>query len=241
MAKATETRLQEIRTDTAFQVAQKTGQDFTKVQARMKAELEEEKQLRAERAKYKIEVIFDRNRSTIAPSAFGLIIWESGKMFHGGGDQKMYWCPYDACGKPMTVDNFAYLHAVCPSCLREMFLDPEARQAHLDYLKLENKPLKGIDKIPMIVGERFGKMSPPRLAELLEKTFRSLESCADIYLKYSPFEIRYDVLNETSKDIDNLHNVRVQRKPLIYLWKAIMKDVSAGADLRKRLESMLRA
>ena len=69
------------------------------------------------RAKYEIELIFSRHRSTLAhkPSPVMLIIWESGRRFHGGGDQKMYWCGYKDCGKPISSDNFAYMHVVCPT------------------------------------------------------------------------------------------------------------------------------
>jgi len=77
------------------------------------------------------------------------------------------------------------------------------------------------------------------LAELLEKTWRDLQGDADIYLKYSPFEIRYNAKHESIRDLDKLDQVRVQRQPLIYTLPRILKDMSAGADFRTRILAMI--
>ena len=193
------------------------------------------------RARYKIELIFSRHRSSRphVPSPVMLIIWESGKRLHGGGDQKMYWCGYDDCGKPMSTDNFAYMHAICPSCHRELFLDPESKRLHIQAIKRERGNLWGIKSIPLVVGEKLANLTPPHLSELLEKTWRQLDGDADIYLKFSPQEIRYDGRNETSRDLDNLDNVRMGRRPLIYSLKRIIKDLGAGADLKSRILAMI--
>lgn len=193
------------------------------------------------KAKYKIEIIFSRHRSPLAhkPSPVMLLIWESGKRFHGGGDQKMYWCGYSDCGKPLSSDNFAYMHVICPKCKREQFLDPDARASHASQVSRAGGNAAGIMRLPFVVGEKLANLTPPKLAELLEKTWRSLDGDADIYLKYSPNEIRYDTKNETSKEIDNLDKVRIQREPVIYPLARIIKDVSDGADLRKRILAMV--
>jgi hypothetical protein len=93
--------------------------------------------------------------------------------------------------------------------------------------------------MPFVVGERLANLTPPNLAILIEKTWRELDGDADIYLKYSPYEIRYDGKNETTRDIDNLDRVRIQRQPLIYTVKNIHKDLGAGAVLRKRILAMI--
>lgn len=194
-----------------------------------------------QRAKYKIELIFSRHRSSLPhkPSPVMLLIWESGKRFHGGGDQKMYWCGYRDCGKPLSTDNFAYMHTICPACKRELFLDPDSRAAHIGAIKKEGGDTRGLERIPFVVGEKLACLTPQHLAELLEKTWRDLGGDSDIYLKFSPFEIRYDGKNETTRDLDNLEKVRVQRRPLIYPLKNIAVDLAAGADLRKRLLAMI--
>ena len=194
-----------------------------------------------DKAKYKIEVIFSRHRSSLAhkPSPLMLLIWESGKRLHGGGDQKMYWCGYDDCEKPLSSDNFAYMHVVCPHCKRELFLDPGTKADHHAAMIRDGKCAVELLSLPYVVGERLANLTPPKLVELLEKTWHSLKGSADIYLKFSPYEIRYDA--ETTKVIDNLDKVRLQRQPLIYLLKAIRRDIAAGSSLRARLTAMITA
>lgn len=206
-------------------------------------EMEVAKRDQEDKSKYKIEVMFGKQRSSLAyrPSPCALIIWESGRRLHGGGDQKMYWCGYPDCAKPLSSDNFGYMHAVCPICKREQFLDLDAKQAHIRSLKKENRRSDGIERLPIVVGEKYVNLTPPNLAELIVKTWYELNMEADVYLKYSPNEIRYDPKNESTKTIDNLDKVRVQRQPLIYALRAIRKDLAAGADLKAMITGMITA
>jgi hypothetical protein len=192
-------------------------------------------------AKYRIELTFSRHRSSLAhkPSPFALLIWESGKRFHGGGDQKMYWCGYDDCRAPITSDNFGYAHVVCPKCTREQFLDPDSRKSHIANLRKENRPLNDIDKLPMVVGEMLFNMTPENTAELILKTWRALGGDADVYLKWSPYEIMYDPKSETTKTMDNLNKVRIKREPVLYPLSRILKDVNSGADLKLCFKALL--
>jgi hypothetical protein len=192
-------------------------------------------------ADYRIELMFSKHRSSLPnkPSPFAMLIWESGKRLHGGGDQKMYWCGYDDCHKPISCDNFGFYHVVCPACHRELFLDKNSKRDHIKSLKKDNQPLMDIDKIPLVVGEMFYNMTPPNIADLLVKTWYALGSNADVYFKWSPLEVRYDAKFETTKTIDNLNNVRVKREPAIYTLKRILDDVNAGADLRGRFLAFL--
>lgn len=208
-------------------------------EADIKAIQEEQK----DKARYKIEVMFSRHRSSFLnkPSPLMLLIWESGKRLHGGGDQKMYWCGYEDCSKPITSDDFAYMHVVCRHCQRELFLDPEAKAAHVRSLRREGRRSDGLDALPYVVGEKLANLTPPKLAELLERTWYALDGQADIYVKYSPYEIRYDKLHETTSDMDRLEKARVQRQPLIYTLRSIRKDLANGADLRARFLAMITA
>jgi hypothetical protein len=193
------------------------------------------------KAKYKIEVMFSRHRSSLShiASPVMVLIWESGKKLHGGGDQKMYWCGFDNCGRPFSSDNFAYAHVVCPHCKREQFLDKATKDKHILYAKNEGIDCASLIRMPIVVGEKLAKLTPPKLADLLVKTFYSLGGDADIYLKYSPYAIRYDAVHETTADMNRLDKVRIQRKPLMYPLKNIIKDTSAGADLKKRFVGMI--
>ena len=194
------------------------------------------------KAKYKIEIIFSKHRSSRLgkSSPLMLLVWESGKKLHGGGDQKMYWCGYDNCSKLFSSDNFAYMHTICPHCKRELFLDIDTKRQHISQAIRNHSDVRGLQQIPLVVGEVLYKLTPSQLAALLEKTWRQLDGDADIYLKYSPHEIRYDPKEEKGHKLsDKLDQVRVQRKPLIYTLKNIMKDLHAGAELRKRFLSMI--
>lgn len=212
-----------------FQIVQETVQ---KMQAS-----EEDK------AKYRMEVMFSRHRSSLPhkSSPAMVLIWESGKRFHGGGDQKMYWCGYRDCIQPLSADLFAYMHCVCPACGREQFLDPDSKALHIQSLRSEGRSSQEIERMPTVWGEKCVHLPPPKLAELLEKTFYELQMDADLYIKFSPYEIRYDALHETTADMDKLEKARVQRKPVIYLLKAIRKDIATGANLHARFLAMVTA
>jgi hypothetical protein len=204
-------------------------------------DLKKAQQEEADRAKYKIEVLFHRNRSSLShkPSPAMILIWESGRRLHGGGDEKMYWCGYPDCGRPMPSDDFGYMHVVCRHCQKEQFLDPDARALHIKNLKAERKDSAGIEKLPIVVGEKLVNLTPPNLAELLTKTWYQLEGLADVYFKYSPREIRYDKVHETTQDMNNLEQVRIQRKPGIYTLKRIREDIANGSDLKARFLAMI--
>jgi hypothetical protein len=118
-------------------------------------------------------------------------------------------------------------------------LDPDAKKAHGKAMRNQNKSTAGLREIPIVVGERMANLTPPKMAELIEKNWHALGGDADIYLKYSPYEIRYDPKHETTTDLNRLDRVRIQRQPLIYALKNIMKDLAAGASLRNRIISMV--
>jgi hypothetical protein len=195
------------------------------------------------KARYKIEVHFGKDRTTLGLCTCAILIWESGKRFHGGGDEKMYWCGYKDCSKPIRSSAFGPYHAVCPHCQRECFLDPESRAMHIKKLKNTGQPLNGIDMLPLIVGEKLMKVPAMRIAEFMTHIWHQLECDADIYLKYHPSDIRFN-LNDPDgklKVIDTLDNARTKRGLMIYPLKNILKDVSAGADVTKRFLSMITA
>jgi hypothetical protein len=193
------------------------------------------------KAKYKIEVIYDWRRSSLrhVPTALGVIVWESGRRLHGGGDEKMFWCPYHDCGRAFSSDNFGYQHAVCPHCQREIFLDPQAKADHIKAAAADGSDVEGLKRIPEVMDVRLMNVTPVDLAGFLVTLWHHLEGNADVYLKYSPKEIHYDKLHEDKKAPDKLESVREGRKPLIYTLSAIMKDIGAGADLRARFIALL--
>jgi hypothetical protein len=202
---------------------------------------EEAQKRELEKAKYKIELHFSRHRTPnrSAPSPAMVLIWESGKHYHGGGDQKMYWCPYDDCGRPLSSDNFGYMHVVCPKCHKEMFLDRKSREAHVQDMMERGLDPSPLGKIQDVVGEKLVNLTPIDLATLLEKTWRQLDGDSDIYVKFSPHDIRYHKGKNEVEVANQLRNVRTARRPLIYPLKNIIKDLHAGASLHARFVALL--
>ena len=194
-----------------------------------------------ERGRYKIELHFGKDRTSSGLCSGCLTIWESGLRLHGGGDEKMYWCGYPGCGKPIASSNFGYAHAVCPLCKREQFLDDKTQRDHVKYLIKENQQVGDLDKLPIVVGEKFFKLYPPTIADLLVTTFNDLGRDADIYLKYHPLDMRYEGKNETVADLKRLELARIKREPVIYPLARIVKDLNAGGDLRAHFLAMIRA
>lgn len=195
----------------------------------------------AARGRYKIEIHFGKDRTSHGLCSLCLTIWESGLRLHGGGDEKMYWCGYQDCRKPLAVSNFGYAHVVCPACQREQFLDDKTKGEHIKYLIRENQRVGDLDKLPTVQGEKFCKLYPPTIADLLVATFNELGRDADLYLKYSPLDMRYEGKNETVADLKRLELARIKREPVIYPLSRIIKDLNAGGDLKARFLAMITA
>jgi hypothetical protein len=195
------------------------------------------------KAKYKVELQFGKNRSisTLKPSVGVMLIWESGKRFHGGGDQQMYWCGFDDCQFPMSTDNFGFYHVVCPTCNRENFLDKPSKDDHILEARRMGKNTASFKGMPIVFGERYFNLTPPKIADLIEKVWRRLGCNADIYIKYHPSDIRYRAMFETAKTQDDLEKARRLRGLLIYPLARILKDTSTGAEARKQFLKLVTA
>ncbi len=207
-------------------------------------DLEAVKEEEKDRSKYKIEVWYSSHRSSLPhkPSPLMVLIWESGSQLHGGGDQKLYWCGYKDCEKPIFSDDFiSHGFVVCRICNRENFRSEPDRTRHVRMLRNERRSSEGLDRLATLEGERMMNVTPPVLAKFLEKVFWDLRGEADLYLKYSRDDIVYDILHETTADLNNLDKVRLDREPVIYTLKAIRQDIAHGSDLRGRFLAMITA
>lgn len=204
-------------------------------------------------AAFKLEVHFGKDRSAApqTPSVGVITIWESGRRFHGGGDEKMYWCGFsagggytgdDVCGKPIKTELFAANHVVCPSCRRENFLDPVVKQQHIEDAKIRGQDVEGLKRMPIVGGEKIFKMTPKNLSNLLARLWRDLGGNADVYMKYHASDIRCRDVPEVQKP-DVYSKAREVRNDglLIYPLERIVKDTIAGADLEKRFLAMITA
>jgi hypothetical protein len=166
------------------------------------------------RAKYKIEVTFEKNRTSQGPNLLGIQVWESGKRFNGGGDELAFFCKDvksdEGCFGVITSDFIKGGVAYCQTCNKGVVAD-----------RLTNMIL--------------GKVSSQALAEQLAKMFRQLNSNADILIKYHKTDPRY-VSMERAKGPDVAKRLKGMH---IYPLKNILKDTSAGADLVKRFKAFV--
>lgn len=166
------------------------------------------------RARFKIEVMFEKGRTSAGPNLCGVQIWESGKKFHGGGDELMYWCmdteSNQGCKSPIPSDLIKGPFAVCPNCSQAISM---ARAVNMRVLRVPTKVL----------------------ADELVKLFRSLDSNADLYLKFHKTDIRY-LSMERAKGPAVAHRLKGMH---IYPLKNILKDTSNGSDLGGRFLAFL--
>jgi hypothetical protein len=180
-------------------------------------------------AKYKLEVMFSHRHTGLLPTPGTVTWWESGARLHGGGDAKLYLCDNSAdfpelrgrgCRRfiPDTSNGLRFI--VCPHCGH--LWQPEA-----------------------LVGEIFYRLPLQRWADVLLDWYQRLELRADIRVKYGRMSVRDAQRKEEEKKLQGelLDKARSfeQRSCSIYPLKNIIKDTSAGADLRGRLLAFLKA
>jgi hypothetical protein len=167
-------------------------------------------------AKYKIEVLFGPGRTTNGPNPVRIMCWESGKKFHGGGDESMFFCKDgtvedgEGCWNPIPGDQVKGGIAFCKHCNRAI----------------------NSDKLAM---QKEGKVTTKNLSIELVRMFRQLGSSADIYCKYNKDDIHYIAMarqkgESTAKRLLGLH---------IFPLRHIIKETSTGADLGKRFYAFL--
>lgn len=168
------------------------------------------------RAKYKIEVMFDKKRTTLGPNLLGIHIWESGKRFDGGGDEMMYWCmdvkSKLGCKAPIPSDSIKGPFAICPACQKGLVIENATNM-------------------------RVLRVSTRKLAEELASMFRNLGNNADIYVKYNRDDPHYIAMVKTQ----GVAKAKRLRGMHIYPLKNILKETAHGASLEDRFFAFLTA
>jgi len=191
---------------------------------RMK-ELDKLLALKTRPAKYKLEVLFNNERS--AHKAFGGLVtwWESGSKLHGGGDSKMYMCPGkelagNGCEALITSSVTGLNFLLCNAC-------------------------GGLWKGEQVHGEVYYRLPMQRWAEVILRWFTWLGMDVDIRLKYSKDDIRTVAMKEQERQLGGelLRKARSSNRRTggIYTLERIIKDTSAGADLYGRILAFLKA
>lgn len=163
------------------------------------------------RAKYKIELTFGPKRTVNGPNRVGIQVWESGKKFHGGGDELMFFCKDNRAGQDagcwsvIPGDSIRNGIAFCSHCNMAI---------NADYL----------------TNMSIGFVSSKFLSEELTKLFHRLGSNADIYIKYHKTDMRYQAMAKAKGE-----DVAARLKGMhIYPLKNILKDTSNGASVSGR-------
>jgi hypothetical protein len=169
------------------------------------------------RAKWRIEIIFLKNRSSKEPTPYGCKVWEAGAALNGDGDVGAFWCldsrpeSNEGCRGIIPADCVRGGVAICPHCHKALNAD-------------------------LLTDETGGRVYMDKLAAYLADLFRNrLNSNADIYLKYHREDIRYIAMMKAkgpaaAARFKGLH---------IYPLDRIMKDISTGADLTRRIKAFL--
>lgn len=184
-------------------------------------------------ARYKIEVHFNKNRTTAGPNTCAVTIFESGARLNGDGDELVYLCSERDRGLALNADGVAdrqvirgyggcgqILHgksirggvALCPSC--ESAINSENLTSTL-----------------------LVHLTTERLAALVTDLFRKLESNADVYVKYHPTDIRAQLL----EDAHGLDRGRMLRGLTIYPLANIVKDTMNGTSVENRFKALFSA
>lgn len=169
-------------------------------------------------AKYKIEVRFEKGRTVTGPNLVSLTLWESGKLFSGGGDESMFFCKDgtrengEGCWSPIFNTNIRGGIAWCPTCN------------------------KAVDTRVCSV-QKSGKVTTRNLANELVKLFNQLESSVDVYVKYDKSDPHFLQMmrnkgRAVAERLKGLH---------IYTLKGILRDTAGGANLSDRFYAFLTA
>lgn len=178
------------------------------------------------KAKFILDVYFNEERSMHRPFSGFLMAWTNGGFAHGGGDEKVYFCPAKVergghtkiCAAPLPPNLIKHGLGVCLSC----------KQPSPDRT---------------FVGEVFFKLPMSSWAAVIERYFYRLNCNADIRIGIMRGDLRAASVPQTSseKQGEMLRNVRQRREWVRYSLPAIIKDGAAGATLGSRLNAFLRA
>lgn len=209
-----------------------------KLMAALEAEKSKALNERKLKGKYKIQIWFRSDRSSNKPIAFSLSAWQSGMRLHGGGDEMMF-----LCKKLPTSKN------VMPSELKfrtptEHTVEPKLRGCGL-FIPGENSvdgriicPHCGTNHNSEDVGDAvFYRLTVDKAVKVLVDWYHKLESCADIYAKYTPLDPRTIMM---AKSYDP-KTAREKKGLTIYPWKNILEDTSNGSTLESRFKAFILA
>jgi hypothetical protein len=172
-------------------------------------------------AKFKIEVLFDRRKTTRGAFPGAMTVWRSGSVLSGGGDEILYPCPNARCRGYIGGEHIAPISqtAYCVTC--------ESIWKQRDLQEI-----------------RMFKLDPAKWAYVLAREFIRAECQADIYMKTAGNEsLKERTAQAQAREGggEKLFAARDARQPVMYSLKDIIKDASAGASIEARMRALITA
>ena len=180
------------------------------------------------RAKYKVELLFWHKHAMHTTATVGLLtFWENASKLNGGADSKLYVCDTVdrdsrkvGCKRIIPDTAQGYGIVVCPHCTTSW-------------------------NTSEMVGELIYKKTIQGWADLIVGWMQKLELSVDLVMKYNRDDIRVVTAVEQEKqhmgDKLGLARSGARRTTVTYTLANIIKDTSAGADLRSRVLAFLKA
>lgn len=200
---------------------------------------EKERSLNAHKVKgkYKIQIWFKSDRSTKKPIAFSLSAWQSGMRLHGGGDEMMFLCRRHAGVRDLLPSEMKFRNA-------ENKVQPTPRGCGL-FIPGQNSvngrvmcPHCGANHDAEHIGDAvFFRLTVDKAVKVLVDWYKKLDSCADLYAKYTPLDPRTVMMG---KSLD-ARTAREKKGLTIYPWKNILEDTANGSTLESRFKAFIMA
>lgn len=180
------------------------------------------------KAKYKLEIVVNEERTAMKPY-FGLVTaWTNGGLLHGGGDGGIYFCSNlvekdghtKTCSAPLDLRWIGRKNAVCPTCRRMV-------------------------DVKELAGQVGYRATSQVWAGIIARMWLALGGDADLRLGVLGDSLRRktdDVVKNAAPTAgDKLNYVRHKRLWIVYPLKNLIKDISAGAGLEQRIRAFLSA
>jgi hypothetical protein len=198
---------------------------------------------RDKQARYKIEVTFGSKRTPLGQpqgNACTIVVYESGRRFHGGGDDLAWWCDVRDAGAGQYDKFHADTHkpgnkklgcgkVITSDCIVNETTVGKDKQMHT--VRKAVCPHCGLMwRASMMTDAIMGRWSTRRMAKKLFQLWISADGDADIYLKYHNTDIRYI----TMERMHGTSMARNLRGMAIYPLQNIIKDTSNGASVEDR-------
>lgn len=179
-----------------------------------------------DKGKFLLEVFFNSERSMHKPFSGFLMAWTNGGFAHGGGDEKVYFCPNKVerdgrtriCAAPMAPNLIRHGVGICIAC---------------EHPSSDRR----------FIGEVFFKLPLQHWAAVLTRYYARLESNCDLKISVFTDDLHKVAGMEQEREHrgELLEKTRRGRYALRYSLASIIRDTSSGATLESVFKAFLSA